>query len=48
MVMDIANCQGNTPHHLQGHFGFNAVKPTDRRVTGVDPIHNCLIDLNKN
>jgi serine/threonine protein kinase len=48
MVLDVAHCQGNTPHHLQGHFGFNAVKPTDRRVTGVDPVHNCLIDLNKN
>jgi hypothetical protein len=48
MVLDVAHCQGNTPHHLQGHFGFNAVNPTDRRVTGVDPVHNCLIDLNKN
>jgi hypothetical protein len=47
MVLDVAHCQGDTPHHLQGHFGFNAVKPTDRRVTGVDPVHNCLIDLNK-
>ena len=48
MVLDIASCAENPPHHLQGRFGFSSVTLDGHTLMGVDTLHNCIVELNKN
>ena len=47
MLLDVGHCQGHPPAYLQGKIGFSSVEPTDRRVLGVDPMHNSLLNISR-
>jgi small GTP-binding protein len=47
MLLDVGSCKGTPPKCLQGKIGFSSVKPTDRRVFGVDSLQNCVLDMSR-
>ena len=47
MVLMIGACQGRAPSYLQGGIGFSSVRVTDRRVVGVEPRHNGVMDISR-
>jgi Double zinc ribbon len=47
MLLDVSHCKGHPPAYLPGKIGFTSVEPTDRRVFGVDPLHNSLLHISR-
>ncbi len=47
LLLNVDNCRGRTPNYLQGKIGFSSVSSSDRRVFGVDSLHNCWLDISR-
>lgn len=47
MLLVIDACQGSPPNYLQGKVGFSPVNPSDRRVMGVDHMHDGLLSISR-
>lgn len=47
MLLSVSDCRGRPPNYLQGKIGFSSVKPADRRIFGVDSLHNCWLDISR-
>jgi serine/threonine protein kinase len=47
MLLIVGTCHGNPPDYLQGKIGFGSVAPSDRRVMGVDQMHDGLLSISR-
>jgi hypothetical protein len=47
MLLIIGTCHGSPPEYLQGKIGFGSVDPSDRRVMGVDQMHDGVLSISR-
>ncbi|MGA2647063.1 MAG: hypothetical protein ABSF15_20315 [Candidatus Sulfotelmatobacter sp.] len=47
MVLLIGTCRGRPPNYLQGRIGFTSVNLSDRRIVGVEPRQNGVLDISR-
>lgn len=47
MVLLIGTCHGRPPNYLQGQIGFTSVNLSDRRIVGVEPRQNGVLDISR-